>query len=522
MQVVFGLNSFKLKQGVQELITWDSFKVTNLNFLVTGMSGSGKTYQLRKIINNLSTSALKSNDMDFKAHIFDVHGDIRCLNESLVTYSENSGFGINPLILNTDPEYGGVRKRIQSFINTISKSTSKLGPRQEAVIASLLEDLYSYYGFYKDNPNTWGLDSSIGGKDGVVFIDVPFEKRDAAKKIGAWWNPGLKSWYLPANKYIPPEPPSKNKEKNDSCNESDEPERFPINRNVKSETTKVYPSLEDAAKFIYSKMEESFLGIGRDGMEALQNFHKVTSNYNKVLAKLHYSDSGSAYATDSELAQIERAGNLVRNAVESYLQEKVTEKTLKDAILYTSLDSLTSIHQRIKNMLESGVFRSTPAPLDPAMPVHRHNLRPLSHEEQRMFILFSLERIFEEAVQRGEVKPGTIRYVIVVDEAAKFFDKDPRNPLNYIALEGRKFGICLICSSQSPAHFSEDFLGSVATKLILGLDEMHWENSRTKLKINPERMEYIIPQKEMLVQIKQNGANKNGWKGVSLTQNPNS
>lgn len=499
MIVNFGYNSFQLSKNIQEMVTWDSHNVTNLNFLLTGMSGSGKTHQVRRIINNLSTSALKEGNTDFKAHVFDVHGDIRCMNESLVTYSENSGFGINPLTLSTDPEYGGVRKRIQSFINTISKSTSKLGTRQEAVISSLLEDLYGYYGFHKDKPETWGLDSIHHGDDGVVFIDVPFEMKDVAKKLGARWNPGKKSWYVVADKYNP-----------------ETFAEFPINRDVDTQTFKTYPSLEEASKFIYGKMEESFLGIGKDGMEAVQHFHKATAKYNKILAQSHYTKNGHSYATEAELKAIESASLLVKEAVDAYLAEKVTEKTLKDAILYTSLDTLTSIHQRINNMLESGVFRSTPPPLDPSMPVHRHNLRPLSHEEQKMFILFSLERIFEEAVQKGEVKPGTIRHAIVVDEAAKFFDNDPRNPLNYIALEGRKFGISLICSSQSPSHFSEDFLGSVATKLILGLDEMHWEASKRKLKINPERMKYIIPQKEMLVQIKQNGVQRNDWVGVSL------
>jgi DNA helicase HerA-like ATPase len=39
-----------------------------------------------------------------------------------------------------------------------------------------------------------------------------------------------------------------------------------------------------------------------------------------------------------------------------------------------------------------------------------------------------------------------------------------------MAKEGRKFGLDLICASQSPGHFSDDFVSNAGTKIILGID----------------------------------------------------
>ncbi|MBE0468201.1 MAG: ATP-binding protein [Methyloprofundus sp.] len=496
MQINFGLNSFRLSKGVNEPVTWDSSQAVNPHMLIMGMTGSGKTHKLRKVINNLSHQAIESGLQDFKVHVFDVHGDIRGVHESVVNYSESAGFGINPLTLSPDPDHGGVRKRINSFLNTLQTSTAKMGVRQEAVATSLFEDLYAYYGFRKDDYRTWDLNTQADNADGMLFLDVPYEERSNAKKYGAKWNPAQKSWYIEAINY------------------QGEIEQYPV-KDLGAQTLRRYPTLDDASKFFYAKMEEAFIGIGREGALALKAFHKATSKYNTLLAKSHYGDTnGNVRLTTDEQEKIEKAAKNVRTTLEDYLANNGTEKTLKEAILYSSLDTLTSINQRINNLIASGVFRDNPPPLDPMAPVHRHALRALSHEEQKMFVLFSLERIFEDALQKGETR--NIRDVVVVDEASKFFDNDPRNPLNVIALEGRKFGICLICASQAPTHFSESFLGSVATKVILGLDEMYWESSRRKLNIDADRMKWVTPQKEMLVQIKQNGVSINPWIGVSI------
>ena len=99
-------------------------------------------------------------------------------------------------------------------------------------------------------------------------------------------------------------------------------------------------------------------------------------------------------------------------------------------------------------------------------------------------------------------------HIMITDEAD--------NPINSIATEGRKFGLSLLCASQSPTHFSEDFLANVATKILLRLDEMYWDGSVKKLKIDMNTLKYIVPKKTLAVQIKTSDAASARFIGVEL------
>ena len=37
------------------------------------------------------------------------------------------------------------------------------------------------------------------GKKEVVWLDVPYGSKDEAKKLGAWWNPNVRRWYVPSH-----------------------------------------------------------------------------------------------------------------------------------------------------------------------------------------------------------------------------------------------------------------------------------------------------------------------------------
>jgi hypothetical protein len=33
-----------------------------------------------------------------------------------------------------------------------------------------------------------------------VILEVPFKEKDEAKRLGAWWDPDLKKWFVPQGK----------------------------------------------------------------------------------------------------------------------------------------------------------------------------------------------------------------------------------------------------------------------------------------------------------------------------------
>lgn len=484
MQFLAGTDAMELfKSGSVKEIMWRLSHAVNPHAFILGMSGSGKSHLIRNIVGQFCQSP------SVQIHMFDVHGDLETENESAVLYSETTGYGINPLEISSDPHFGGVRKRIEAFIHTVEKATAPFGPKQVAVLRSVLEELYLYYGLDAHNPATWGMSNGATG-EGVVFLEAGYHDKDKAKSLGARWNPGAKAWYVDALQY-----------------NGQIAAAFKV-RELSGGGRRV-PTLSDLVRFIYSKMEESFVGVGRDAMMALQQVHKVTANLNIQIGKQQYA--GRKLDEEDE-KMFKGLKDKVRESVEDYLSQNATEKTLKEAMLYSSYEMLSGIYQRLKTLESSGVFRDAPPPFDPSKNVYRHNLSPLSRDEQKLFVLFSLEKLFNEAVQKGVT--DTIRTVVILDESARYFDKDPENILNIIATEGRKFGFALVCAAQSPEQFSPEFISSVATKFVLGIDESFWDIAKRKLNIDKDRLAKIRPRQNYLMQSKLKDDTKSTWVAV--------
>ena len=111
-------------------------------------------------------------------YVFDIHGDIDIEGASTVMFSEQTGYGLNPLRVNPDVHFGGVRKRIQEFMATMNSVMRELGPKQQATLRNVLYDVYERHGFRQDDPSTWAINEDethllSNGSDGRLYIDVP-------------------------------------------------------------------------------------------------------------------------------------------------------------------------------------------------------------------------------------------------------------------------------------------------------------------------------------------------------------
>lgn len=144
---IFGYNFFS-----GEEIAWIPYNVVNYHGMLVAGSGAGKTYNIIEFV--------KSIQNPIRVHILDVHGDIE-FDESIcstVNFSEISKSGLNPLVVNPDKEFGGVRRAINSFISMIEATSRKLGEKQLPTLRNILEDVYSANGFLVDDYRTWSLD----------------------------------------------------------------------------------------------------------------------------------------------------------------------------------------------------------------------------------------------------------------------------------------------------------------------------------------------------------------------------
>ena len=158
IDVDFGIDHRVFTQEKRnQRVLWESGKVINPHMLIMGKSGTGKTYTLRKLLRQILPQA----EGPVRVHIFDVHGDIDIQGASSVKFSESTPYGFNPLWINPDPDFGGVRKRIQSVLSTLNRTSRQLGNKQESCLRNILMDLYSANGFIDGQPQTWVLNDGI-------------------------------------------------------------------------------------------------------------------------------------------------------------------------------------------------------------------------------------------------------------------------------------------------------------------------------------------------------------------------
>lgn len=501
VKIKLGQNYFDARDGKDTPIIWDSQRLINGHALIVGSSGVGKSHTIRKMIRRaLATSEGKK----VRFHVFDVHGDLEIPGASVVQFSESAPYGLNPLRVNPDPHFGGVRKCIRNFINTINQaSTTALGVKQEAVLSNLLIDVYREFEFDIEDPSTWGLNAAQvrlagGGHDNRLYLNVPIREKDEAKAFGARWDPQKKLWWIHTERYA-----------------------GGITRWKPAFEPRTYPTVTDLLHFAQRVYQERYLGTDQKAVMALGYLNKRARAYHRKLlnaAKLRTWHGQEFDVEEREMLEAAR-----KDAVDAfilYAESIQTGRELESLLKYDSPDVLKSVVDRVNNLRRTGIFKDATPPFEPRKPVWRYKLNAFSSEEKKMFVLFTLRDIFAKAVERGEC--DDVVEVVVLDELSTYTssaDKDDGDGIiGVICREGRKFGLAFWGATQSPASVPESLLSSTATKMLLGLDEMYWRAAVDKLRIEKRQLEWIQAQVTMAVQMKEKGMLKNRWHWVRIEE----
>lgn len=440
MQVRLGSDAQHIGRGDAPGIIWDTQKLINGHTLIVGKSGTGKTYTLKKMITQIGQQA----GGRLRVHVMDVHGDIELEGASTVKFSESTPYGFNPLIINPDPDFGGVRKRVQSFINALSRTGFRLGPKQEAALRNVLFDLYAANGFLENDARTWRI--------------------DPAAQNGRY---GRKQ-----------------------------------------------PAMEDAVRFANAKLRGMFLGTSSKTVGALEKLYRRQIQFQNKLK--HANKAINQEELDGIQADIDKLKKESMDLFQEHMDAMQTGRELDDLIKYDSKDVMKSVVDRLENLHNIGIFRPQRPPFDPRAPIWRYDIKALSVDEKKLFVAFLLEAIFHHATQRGPQKD--VVEIVILDEAHLFSGDEPDNPVNVIAKEARKFGLGLFAASQSPVHFSDDFLSNVGTKIVLGIDQLFWDGTVRKLKIDQNALEWVIPHQRYIAQMTNIGESRNKPLWVQLDQ----
>lgn len=372
-----------------------------------------------------------------EADVFDVHEE---LDEApgcvAVKFSAATKAGFNPLVINLDRHSGGVRNQIDEVIDTINRTSTELGPRQTSALRNLLADVYYLRGCYEDNPQSWHK---------AQITEAEHDRLTESHQYGA-----LKQYY---------------------------------------------PILRDVISYTQRKIKAMSLGSADSrAVAALEKVETVSAKINSLLTR---------YGKATNDAEVERLNKQLamekEKAIDLYadfINAIETGRESQDILKYTNKETLVSVRERLEALQHSGIFCSNP-PNWRGAGIRVYQIGSLQDEQRQLLFFTRAKQILRECMDMG--KTTTLRRLMVVDEGHLYFSKDGDNPMNRIAKEGRKYGLGLVVGSQSPTHFSEDFLTNCGTVVITGLHDKFWRGASGLLGLDMEALQQTRAKQVLLL-----------------------
>lgn len=354
--------------------------------------------------------------------VFDPHDELHEIpGAAVVRFSQATRAGFNPLVLNPDIHSGGVRNQIKFILRLINQTSSKLGPRQAAALSYLLEDVYRARGCFPENAASW------------VKEELTERQFDDLTRDNKW-----------------------------------------------AELRRYYPILRDVISYTERQLAAMTTGSDMRSANALERVQKTATRFsslNKKFRAASTEDEAKAIRTQLE-AEKEKAKDYYCEFVESI----ETGREMQDIHRYSDAATLRSVLERLVGLQNGGIFCSNPPNWNGSNVRVYQIMSIVDHEEQRMLVHLRANDILRRCQDMG--KTDRLRHIIAVDEGNRFMDNEDDNPLNRIAKEGRKFGLGLMIGSQSPTHFSEDFVTNTGTVVFTGLHTNFWKGTCEKMQID--------------------------------------
>lgn len=456
MKIFLGYNDYlRNKEGKDVPIYWESDSLINPHLILCGKSGTGKSHQLLRFIDEALASAGPGFE---RYHNLDVHGDLIVPGESRVEFSRATRYGYNPLVLDPNPKSGGVDRQINFLISTINQTSRRLMDRQEACMRNLLADVYAVFGIREDDPSTWVR-----------------EEMSEAMRAQIW---AERRW---------------------------------------DQLALHYPTLDDAIGLAERKLKAMYGGLnqhenGNRAVAALEEMNRSAAQMNRAVSAKDKKFDIEEKEKAQKLLDAAKAKYLDR--VKDYVAAIETGREFDDLIKYDSKDVLKGVIDRLKNLKAAGIFNGNPPPFDENALVWSYDLTNLDEEDKFLFAKVRAQHIARMRKLGGLQKE--IKEIIGLDEAPVVFDDNPDNIYVKIAKELRKFGLGLWCVAQTPSDFPEGVITTVSTKILLGIDSYYWTASCKKLNIEESVLKFITPQKTIAVYMDKKGATNSKFNKVQL------
>lgn len=440
MRHYLGLDETILRNERRDQIAvYSPMHLLNAHILLCGMSGTGKSFQTKRLLSSAATSGVSID-------VFDVHEELHDLpGAAAVKYSQATGYGFNPLTLDTDPHVGGVNRQIDFLVGLIREVSPQLGIKQEAVLRNLIRDTYAAIKILPDDHASWRREQTTE------------TLRDKIYAAGDW-----------------------------------------------KELYRFYPTLEDMRAFAMRKITALTIGGDNPAVTAYEDVKRLAQQRTKLNAKIGKTSDPEELRKLEQ--QLEAARGKACDAYSTFIHSIETGREPEDIMKYDSVEVLSAVVTRIDLLGAAGTFRANPPPFGGAS-VRVHQIKALTSEQQIMFTKLRLRAIFEDLKKLGPTASGTeLRHVVFLDEAHKFFNPAKSDDIiAVIAKEARKFGLGLWCASQQPTEFPESFLTNVGATFLLGIHSSFWKRTSNMLRISEAELSKIRPKEVMAVKLMKDG-----------------
>lgn len=423
-------DAWRLRQEPQ-LCVWDSNDLINGHTLVAGMTGTGKSHNIKRFLVSGAKAGVEIDIFDVHEELDDIPG---CVAQK---FSQKTLLGFNPLVPNLDEHSGGLRVQADHFVDIINRTGRDLGNRQSAALKNLIRDTYFLRGMYPDSPRSW------------VKHEITEDQYDELVRRRQWGD--LKHYY---------------------------------------------PTIRDLISLAQRKLKAMSTGGDNAAVSALERVEQTASHMRSVLAK---SKPGLTTEEAKKLQdQLDRDKEEAIERYANYINSITTGREFQEHQNYTNAEVLQSLLERLYEMADSGIFLSNP-PKWQGSNVRTYQIGSLKDDKRRMLFELRAMQILRTCMDQG--KTDEVRHILCADEAHLYHDEDDNAPLNRIAKEGRKFGLMLLLGSQSPTHFTEDFLTSCGTIILLGIHSNFWPMATSKLRCDKKILESVSPHNTMAIKM---------------------
>jgi hypothetical protein len=437
---------------------WNPSTLPNSHIVAIGASGSGKTQTLKAI-----AFSLHQTYPQMQVILLDFHGDQEIIGETCYPIHMASPKGINPLVVNLDPEGGG--PNLQAIqIAAILKKSLRLGPNQEGMLIEIIKTCYLKRGIVQEQQETWSLEPPN-------FDDI---EEELNRRVATAVKDDSK------------------KELAQSININDLPVGKPNTSGIyfifhvkgaegakEAREDSRYEKSSPSSPASLSSPSLLYIGAARNIQQRFDGHHHI-----RYLLKDQYPGETVEIRYYEHLADWQ---DLIK--LENYLIQ-IHQPSLNQTTLRTECKDSQKLKLKLAATFQYGVFsRPQPELIEKLIRIDLSKLPPslaALGAESLAWQLMNQHRLL------GEIQGRLPRTFLFIDEA-KEMPKTEGSACDRIIADGRKFGLALVMASQSERHLSADVIGNSSTKIVLPVDQTEVKKVSQKFRFSEKKVEALTP-----------------------------